>query len=383
MLYVGIDDTDGPGGMCTTFLVNKVLGALEYPPGELPRLIRLNPTVPWKTRGNGAVSIVLDAPHDAASKVLDVVADIVRKNAPLGEENTNPGVVVAPVPPDIDFYWRAVKGIVTVEDARDVIRNCCAESKGFKNCRGLIGATAAVSWHQDDVENVTYEVIAYRQEKMWGKPRSIEIDSIKEMDRKCKGTFNNLDETNRHVANVPNTPCPVLFGIRGVDNDELIMAKDMIRGEEMAGWTLFISNQGTDDHLVPRKISEIGTMESPIIEGHVSAAPRTIKGGHVFFTLEDETGSMQCAAYEPTKEFRDAVRLLAKGDRVVAMGSVREEPRAINLEKLMVLERGEEEQTPKCPACGRSMKSAGVGQGYRCRGCKTSAAAKERQPRIG
>ncbi len=383
MLYVGIDDTDGPDGMCTTYLVNKVLAAVPYPPGDLPRLIRLNPTVPWKTRGNGAVAIVLDAPQEAAPEVLDIIVDIIREKAVLEEENTNPGIVVAPTPPPVSFYWKAVRGIVTVEEARETIHDWSAEAKGFKNCRGLIGATAAVSWHQDDVENVSYEVIAYRKKERWGTTRDVNIESIRRMEKECPSTFNNMDEKNRHVAIVPNTPCPVLFGIRGEEHEELLKAKDIIRGEEMESWTLFMSNQGTDDHLVHRTIGEVKPMESPIVRGRVVEAPHTITGGHVFFTIEDETGTISCAAYEPTKEFRDVVRLLEPGDEVVAMGSVREEPPTINMEKIMIMEKGDALSIPHCPDCGKKMKSAGRGQGYRCKACKTSADGKERKSREG
>ena len=377
MLYVGLDDTDGRSGMCTTYLVNRVLEKVPYPPAEFPRLIRLNPTVPWKTRGNGAVSIPIDAPYTAAPEVLDIVADIVRKEAVLSEENTNPGIVVAPKPLGIEFYWKAVRSIVTVDEAREEIREWGAEAKGFKNCRGLIGASAAVAWHPDLVENATYEIIAYRKREKWGMSREIEIESVREMDKTCQHTFNNLDERNKHVAIMPNTPCPVLFGIRGEDHEELVRAKDIIGGEEMAGWTLFMSNQGTDDHLVERKVSEAKIMESPLLRGRVSNEPKDIEGGHVIFSIEDETGSIDCAAYEPTKEFRELVRELNVGDDIVVMGSVREEPKTINLEKLILMGTTPGKANPKCPACGKNMKSAGKGQGYRCKSCKTQASEKE------
>lgn len=61
LLHIGLDDTDSPNGMCTTYL-----GALLYrelsrfgEPVDLPKLIRLNPNIPYKTRGNGAVSLTL------------------------------------------------------------------------------------------------------------------------------------------------------------------------------------------------------------------------------------------------------------------------------------------------------------------------------------
>ncbi|MDH5495599.1 MAG: DNA-binding protein, partial [Candidatus Bathyarchaeota archaeon] len=60
VLHIGFDDTDSPRGGCTTYiaalLVEKLqkLGATF---NDYPNLIRLNPNVPWKTRGNGALCL--------------------------------------------------------------------------------------------------------------------------------------------------------------------------------------------------------------------------------------------------------------------------------------------------------------------------------------
>src|SRR3989304_1119474 len=59
-LYLGVDDTDSLRGMCTTFLATELVRAL--PKWDLigfPRLVRLNPNIPWKTRGNGAICLRL------------------------------------------------------------------------------------------------------------------------------------------------------------------------------------------------------------------------------------------------------------------------------------------------------------------------------------
>src|SRR2546426_8657431 len=65
-LYLGVDDTDSLRGMCTTFLATELVRAL---PGldliGFPRLVRLNPNIPWKTRGNGAVCLRLGRGHGA------------------------------------------------------------------------------------------------------------------------------------------------------------------------------------------------------------------------------------------------------------------------------------------------------------------------------
>ena len=59
-LYIGIDDTDSPDGMCTTYLASQIINKFEENGivlKDYPRLIRLNPFARFKTRGNGAVSL--------------------------------------------------------------------------------------------------------------------------------------------------------------------------------------------------------------------------------------------------------------------------------------------------------------------------------------
>ncbi|HII84754.1 MAG TPA: DNA-binding protein, partial [Methanobacterium subterraneum] len=58
-VYVGIDDTDSASGMCTTYICCVIMDRLiscGFRVDGPPRLIRLNPFAPHKTRGNGAVS---------------------------------------------------------------------------------------------------------------------------------------------------------------------------------------------------------------------------------------------------------------------------------------------------------------------------------------
>ena len=68
-LYVGMDDTDSVSGMCTTYICSVILDRLKdcgFKVDGPPRLIRLNPFAPHKTRGNGAVSfkIVLKSKNE-------------------------------------------------------------------------------------------------------------------------------------------------------------------------------------------------------------------------------------------------------------------------------------------------------------------------------
>ena len=80
ILHVGIDDTDSPKGMCTTFLCYEIVKFLEKQEiqfMDFPYLIRFNPNIPWKTRGNGAVRLTIRTkdPKKIKNKITQFVAN--------------------------------------------------------------------------------------------------------------------------------------------------------------------------------------------------------------------------------------------------------------------------------------------------------------------
>ena len=60
-LHIGFDDTDSINGRCTTHLSylisNMLIRKFHVEFVDFPLLIRLNPNVPLKTRGNGAICL--------------------------------------------------------------------------------------------------------------------------------------------------------------------------------------------------------------------------------------------------------------------------------------------------------------------------------------
>ena len=131
---------------------------------------------------------------------------------------------------------------------------------------------------------------------------------------------------------VPNSPCPVLWGFRGINRDKLIENFRTLGPELPSRWLLYKTNQATDDHLIPKKISEIEDGDSVIIEVAITSKPIVIKGGHRFFEVQDKfKHTVNCAAFEPTKNFRQMVDKLEIGDSVIVCGSVNNG--TINLEK--------------------------------------------------
>ncbi len=364
----------------------------EYDVIGYPRLVRLNPNIPWKTRGNGAVSIRLgegvgkkfligeignekyygysgfksndNISMNDAGKRLEKIID---KYAFFDDRNTNPAFVVMEKKPTQGLYWDAVRKIVNLNDVKKILRQNNATYHGYKNKRGLIGATSAISWRPKDK---TYEIIAYREKKKIGSKRKINGKSVIKMDKKFSFTFNNYDYENKKIVIAPSSPCPVLFGIRG-NKPDLIKPMEIIKSEKINRWFIFETNQGTDEHLQKKKIGNINAYESVIAKGKILSKPKTIQGGHVIFSISENNHQIDCAAYEPTKNFRNLIRELEKNDFVTVFGGVRKKPLTINIEKIKIESLADvyEKIIPSCPKCGKKMKSIGKNQGYRCRKC--------------
>lgn len=398
IIWIGIDDTDSQDGGCTTHIACRLIDRAIKNGFDIigyPRLVRLNPNIPWKTRGNGAISIQIGKgtlkkekigyirgkdvfsskkDSDVNSKeevetVKEIIKKILKKYAKLDDENTNSGFIIFKNKPSVEFYKKAVQNIVSLDETIKFLEKKAIYYKGFKNKRGLIGATGAVSWNPLDR---TYELISYREKSKWGTKRFVDDKTVKKIDKKFPSTFDNFDYENNHNRLVPNSPCPILYGIRGDNPKDLIEAKSLIKSEKIDSWMIFESNQGTDDHLKKKSIKDIKSYDSVITKGTVYNLPNTIKGGHVIFSIKDKTGIIDCAAYEPTKQFRDIIKKLIINDQAEFYGGVREKPLTINLEKINIKSLSNKIikiENPICKKCGKHMKSIGKNQGFRCKKC--------------
>ena len=393
MMIIGIDDTDSrTEGGCTTYLAAVLMEKLQEHGtfADYPLLVRLNPNIKYKTRGNGAIALSIeieDSRLDAAKKiVLDEVAD----QSKLSDENTNPGVVFLngasdSMRDDLKSFSRlAMQDILRIEDAKRLINTHKIDSHEFKNGRGLIGALAAAGIALNGIPDHTFELIAYRKpdRASAGMPRDVDAESVREADLQTyPRTWDTVDITNDTVVCMPHGNDPVLFGIRG-EMDGVLDAFNCIMSEPAERAVIFRTNQGTDMHLLRAgpQMDHVKDGCSYILKGTVCDPPRTIHGGHVIFKIADKSGTtIDCAAFEPTKNFRDTVRKLMVGDIVVVCGSVSNG--TINLEKIKIehLAAGYKVTNPVC-ACGRHMKSAGARQGYRCKQCGSTSSAPERVP---
>ncbi|MBW9221618.1 tRNA(Ile)(2)-agmatinylcytidine synthase [Methanothermococcus sp. SCGC AD-155-C09] len=376
-MFIGIDDTDSKDRYCTTYIGTLLMEELgkKYLL-DTPKLIRMNPMVKYKTRGNGGISLRIIEKDKLKDKDIEYIKKIVIKYveeySDFENENTNPGIVFLR---DEDYkknrdilrkyYKKVLYDIVDVEYAKKTIKNINGEYIGYKKELGIIGALGSIASNGP----YTYELLTYRKRENWGKERIIDNKSVVEMDKKTFPlTFNNVDGDKQVIA--PRTKCPVLYGIRGLEKDVLLKAMKMVVcGEEIDRYTIFKTNQGTDAHLRPLNIGDIYPNTGVIVYGWVVEEPKDIIGGTVIFKLKDSTGEIDCIAYEPTKEFRNIVRKLKEGDAIGVYGTVREEPLGINIEKMKVLKLNKKYIKNKVCSCGGTLKSKGVKSGYKCNKC--------------
>ncbi|ELY39704.1 tRNA(Ile)(2)-agmatinylcytidine synthase [Natronorubrum tibetense] len=380
MTVVGLDDTDSrEHGMCTTYVAAQIAERLRRQGATVSRLllVRLNPAVPYKTRGNAALAIHTDADPKRA---FSIARDRLESLSETADERTNPGLVVAEggpqdVPDDVsEFAEQAIRKHLEISDATALLECHGYRSWHAGDGRGRIGALAAIGGRRA-LSEWTYEHISYRDSSRWGTPREVDRESVFDAaDWGYPDVWDTVDRGEDEAVCVPHTPGPILYGMRGDDPEAVRTVAERIQSEPVASSQLFVTNQGTDVHLQDGDLESVVDGRAYRIDGRVASEPETRRGGHVFVDLaagSADDARLECAAFEPTKRFRDRVRALRVGDRLTACGEVSRG--TLKLEKFAVRELVTTERvTPTCPDCERRMKSAGRNQGYRCRDCGTS-----------
>ncbi len=381
-MHIGFDDTDSTRKGCTTYVAALLVAELEKFKvrfRDYPSLVRLNPNVPWKTRGNGALCLRIEFPQDAEVQLKEKIIELIKENSDLNWHGTDPGIVFLKsddIPAEITtFTKRAIRNIVTLKEALQLIRKFHAEALGYNTQRGIIGALAAIG--ETFGGDYTYELIAYRLAENRGTKRQVDTASIFKMDSTLQPyTFNNVDYAKPRVIITPRGPDPILFGIRGETAEVVKKAFSMVKTlEPVERWMIFRTNQGTDAHLTRvETLKEIQPYQSIVVKGVVSRPPMVVPLRHVVFAIKDHSDEVDCAAYEPTGDLRKVARQLTLGDVVEVYGAVRKvsgKPLTVNLEKIHVLQLAPQfvKQNPACPKCGKRLKSMGQRQGFRCEKC--------------
>ncbi|MDE1852290.1 MAG: DUF1743 domain-containing protein [Thaumarchaeota archaeon] len=340
-LLVGIDDTDSSRGYCTTYLAYRIATDLrpEIQVLAYPRLVRLNPNIPFKTRGNAAVCMQIEAP-DSALAFERITAKVEELSDVEGGANS--GMVLLEDPSLSSgferLYFDALTGVVSPHRVRRLLEEMGARSFELGNGMGLVGAAASLGF--DERFDHTYELIAYRRKEFWGTRRLVDSSSVKAMDADMfPHTFNNYDYQKRKVLVAPHGPDPVFAGVRGDAPEKVVSAFGKLGFEEpLEGHLVYVTNQHTDAHL--RRRLDWKAYSS----GWVDCVLKDIKvgeGGHVYLAMDEGGVEHIAAAYEPTGDLRRTVKLLKPGDRVRAYGGVRRattlHPKILNLEKVDVV----------------------------------------------
>ena len=162
ILHVGFDDTDSRNGMCTTFLAYKIVEYLRKEKVKFldyPYLIRFNPNIPWKTRGNGAVALKIQTknPHLIKKSIIDFV-----KKYSTIQDGANPGLVFYEnneIPKEFsDFGRMALCTLINRNKAKEFAIQNNIETFHLGNGQGLVGAIGAIGYNFRDY---TFELISY------------------------------------------------------------------------------------------------------------------------------------------------------------------------------------------------------------------------------
>ena len=378
VIHIGIDDTDSPKGMCTTFLAYKIVKFLEKNKVQFvdyPSLIRFNPNIPWKTRGNGAVrlSIKTNNPKKIKNKITKFVVDYSET-----KNGANPGLVFYEneivTPSFHKFSELALWKLISREKAKQFILENKIDSFYLGNGQGLVGAIGAIGYKFSDH---TFELLSYRKKSQFGKKRIIAKDSVKNMQSVTfPETFNSYDIESDRALITPHGPDPVFYGIRGENAESVVTASKIVKAnEKLDGYMVFKSNQGTSDHLKNElDVNDLRPYTSGFLVGQVCSNPIMMQGGHVFFSIRVKDKKIKCGIYKPTKITTIAQNLILN-DKIRIGGGIRKASknyeRVVNVEFLDVMKLAKDirANNPSCKKCSKKMKSKGSKQGFECTKC--------------
>jgi tRNA(Ile2)-agmatinylcytidine synthase len=388
-MLLAVDDTDGKNGGCTTYVITRIISEIGIDLIGFPRLVRLNPNIPYKTRGNAALAAVFGKGIGTRIKIgefgkkpiysyenyedipdyeeyIDKAWKIVLENADTRDQKTNPGMIAVNHKPDESIYLETVRKVRTIESAMHYLRENGIPFRFEKNGRGLIGALAAASWNP---ERITYETIFYKYPHPDRIDKKLSLEIAGEIDR-LPGTFNNIDPENRHAAIFPSPETPVMMGIRSLNTDPIDRIHEIVSSRysmQYDGFITFQTNQATDEHYIsnPREIED---MCSYSIMVRVEDRPKKIHGGHGFFTCGYNGMHYSVAVFEPSKGMRSVLDDIFPGDVINLYASFKNG--TFNAEKIIVTSYARlfVRRNPKCEVCGRTSRNTGSGR-FKCISC--------------
>ncbi|MEM4431892.1 MAG: DUF1743 domain-containing protein, partial [Desulfurococcaceae archaeon] len=194
-IHIGLDDIDSPYGGCTTHFASLILVELikkfRVEPIDYPNIIRLNPAVPWKTRGNGSLALRFKINNYSVDEVFEYVInrlyDYLNEYSKNWSIHSQPVVSILTGEPPAEITWFSKKAIQDLVPL-DLALRIASKVEGFRfkaltgKNRGLIGSMAGIGYRMIDTD-YTYELIAYRDSSYIGSVRKVNEYSVKEMDQ--------------------------------------------------------------------------------------------------------------------------------------------------------------------------------------------------------
>ena len=354
--WIGLDDTDEREYGCTTHDFNSLCQQLTSQGFTVvdPRLVRLWPFAPNRTRGNAALSAAVNGTDYASleSALEDWFTTRFSNHKP-GQEihSAQPVLILTEQQFPESIYWETVRNFVDLEHRMEQIESFQMQIwSTTSGLGGLIGASAAIAWRGD--HDSTWECTAWRENT---GVRHVPEMLVEQMSVQFTSTMLNRDPNAGRSLVAPRTPCPVLYGIRGESRQGVLDAHDFLQlnGAELShSHRAHRTNQATDDHLFG-----IGRG----IVRNVSV----MKGGHV----EIDVGH-SLLAFSQGGDVNRLAQKLEIGDSIEWFGSS-DLDGSIHLEKLRIEHGIRNKRRPICN-CGSRYKSQGSGQLLRCPKCHST-----------
>ena len=351
--WIGLDDTDEREYGCTTHDFNHLLNMLtDYRVKiEDPRLVRLWPFAPRRTRGNAALAAKITVPNllNIEEILTQWFEERFAENI-CGQEihSAQPVLILTEEQFPEEIYIETVRKQVKLEDRLLVLES---ETNRIwftdSGASGAIGASAAIAWR--GFEDWTWECTVWRDTI---NERLVPEKSVDEMLQKYGGVLLNRDPNAGKNLIAPRTPCPVLYGIRGEEAETVEKAHMYLQsnGSELcADYRVFRTNQATDDHISSTRKS-------------VVSSTKILQGGHTLILADCE---MIC--FSQSGDVSKLAQKLREGDCIEWSG-LQNLDGTYHIEKLRLLQGSRNRARPICK-CGSRFKSQGKSQPLRCKNC--------------
>ncbi len=350
LLGIGLDGGDSPSGGCTTHLAAIILKTLlrqGYIVADYPWLVRLNPSVPRKTRGNGAVAIwlVLDREADA-EKVVAQSERIARMYAEASGAGGKLGIVallyeddtLPPHDPSLSrLYWLALREYVPRDTAiahLSQTRGALLVAKGGS----IVGAAAALGARLD--YDHTFELLAYMPPKLWGRRPRLPAELVARIDYLLgPHSIATYDYIEGKPLIQPHGPDPVYAGIRAEEPDPLLNALRLLPREHIDAFMLYRTNQHTGLHIVARHAAEARVYRCLGVYARITSA-RRLPGGHATLELCDHTGCLTAAVYRESRMTGHAMELVGRRAWIEGCVKPHRSTATLNVERIVVEETG-------------------------------------------